>query len=246
MLSAILGAGYAALCILFPQFSGIILRLICAAVMVAAAFGIGSVRKFTYRCLLMGLCSVIFGGFVLLLTGLGTTGLRMTDGVLYASVPGIIVAALCIGAYILLTSLLRFSVQTAEQKPKNVCVHIAHNDQNVEFTALYDTGNRLRDPTSGERVLVCDIEVLRNLLDPAVTMLFLTQTDAPRFLHQLDKRGLARGFHLIPYHAVGVSHGLLAAFRPQQIRIDGKPYRDIVVALTQLPDEAQYRAILGV
>ena len=69
----------------------------------------------------------------------------------------------------------------------------------MELIALRDTGNTLRDPVTGERVLVLSAEVAWDLLG-----LTRQQLEAP-----LETLGQVPGLRLIPYRAVGRESGML-------------------------------------
>ena len=54
-------------------------------------------------------------------------------------------------------------------------------------------------------------------------------------------------FRLIPYRAVGVRSGLLAAFSPDMLKLDGKEVTDPLVAISPGPvsDGGAYSALAG-
>ena len=92
-------------------------------------------------------------------------------------------------------------------------VEIREGDRTVKLTALRDTGNSLRDPITGEQVLVIgpeDAKILTGLTDDQL------QNPMETILRQ---RGL--GLRLIPYHSVGQSGGMLLAKRMEQVQVDG-------------------------
>lgn len=247
--AAALGAVYAAAAFVFPGLlSSMPVKLLCALGMVLIAFGYGGFRNFLRRSLLFVLCGAVFGGFILLMAGFGRGGIQVNDGILYADIPGLVIAALCTCAYILLDALLRFSSRIAEEKPGRARVRIRHRSREVEFDAMLDTGNRLRDPSGGERVLICEAKAAAALFPETAAAVLLQDAGAAQALQSLAGLGYARGFRLIPYRAVGVEHGLLLAFKPEQVYIADKRRRDIVVALTPSPidEDAQCRAVMGI
>ena len=79
----------------------------------------------------------------------------------------------------------------------------------VPVRALRDTGNTLRDPVTGEWVLIADRSVCRQLLPaaPAET------ADPSEQLAELSWLYPTLRFRLIPYRTVGVESGLLPAVR---------------------------------
>ena len=80
-------------------------------------------------------------------------------------------------------------------------VEIATSHGRVQFTALVDTGNRLREPISGRPVLIAEEALLRPLLPPG----FRADIAAP-------------GFRLVGFGGLGGS-GQLACFWPSALRV---------------------------
>ena len=137
--------------------------------------------------------------------------------------------ALCYGV-----SSLFFSRRGNTVGRRLVTVHLEHMGSSTDFKALYDTGNSLSDPVSGCAVmLVC----------PHVLKAALPELSPVELLQYADSREDLKGrFRLISYKAVGGS-GLLAAFRPDYLSIDGKERSDVLIALC---DEARGDGFLGI
>lgn len=75
----------------------------------------------------------------------------------------------------------------------------------ARFTALIDTGNRLREPLSGLPVLICERSVLRGVLPPDYDALDASQTPP--------------GFRMVGYGALG-GGGRMRCFRPDICMVD--------------------------
>ena len=103
--------------------------------------------------------------------------------------------------------------------------------------ALEDTGNALADPVSGRPVIVADAQALAPLLGVNIP-----PGDAAGAVEALSRvPGLEKRAVLIPYRAVGTSLGMLAAFRPDSLKLDGAAV-DALVALSEVRGE-EYEAI---
>lgn len=96
------------------------------------------------------------------------------------------------------------------------------------FIALVDTGNSLTDPLTGTRVLVACPQALRPILREYTELFALPAAELLELSGQLP--GLRGRLRLVPYTAVGVS-GLLPAFRPERLRVDGKP-EELLIAVS--------------
>ena len=94
-------------------------------------------------------------------------------------------------------------------------------DKSMSLVALRDTGNTLRDPITGEQVLVAGADVAEKLLG-------LT---GDQLAHPVETMasGVIPGIHLVPYHAVGQPGGLMIAVRFSEAKI-GNTYASPLVA----------------
>ena len=114
------------------------------------------------------------------------------------------------------------------ERSRIVPVQIFFQGHCLRTNALMDTGNRLRDPFSGEHVSVAE----RTLLEP-----------------YMNDREIV--FRYIPFRTVGVNEGMLAAFRVERIevQIDKENWIRILhpwlaVSETLVSAEGEYRVIL--
>ncbi len=106
----------------------------------------------------------------------------------------------------------------------------------VTLRAMVDTGNLLRDPTSGRAVILCDAERLRRILPPQV---FLPVGDPARIRFESDHNA-AKKLRLIP-SAAATGSALLTAIVPDSLTLtdaDGsRPCGDLI-ALAPLGERA--------
>lgn len=215
LLSAGLGAVYGGACML-PEtrfLGGSGWRLLCLAAMGLTAFGLswGGLRATA----LFGVLNMAVGGLVLALGG-ERSGLLMA----------ITVCALCL-----------LGMKGNRGAGGYVPVELSFHGKRERIMALRDTGNTLRDPVSGEQVLVVSGQVALRLLgltagqlkSPAETML---QRPVP-------------GLRLIPYHSVG-GQGMLLALRLQDVQIGSKRGSAVVAfAPYGLDESGGFQALTG-
>ena len=117
-------------------------------------------------------------------------------------------------------------------------VHLESGDAKSRFYALRDTGNTLRDPVTGESVMVVEASV-------ASRMFGLTQEDLEHPVETLARQ-TAAGFRLIPYRSVGQSRGMLLAMRIPRARIGTKTGPALVAfAPSGLDAEGSFQALIG-
>ena len=115
------------------------------------------------------------------------------------------------------------------------------NGRKTKLKALRDTGNTLRDPMTGQPVLVAGRQVLQRLLPELGT----AAADPTELLGQCAKTYPQLRFRLISYEAVGTSGGLLPAVRCG-IWV-GKKRETALVAFshTELSAHGQFEALMG-
>lgn len=217
-LAAGLGGIYAGACLLrgFAFLGNTLWRLVSLMLMAGIAFGWN--RSAVQRGAVFVLLSMALGGVAM---GLG-------DGSFW-------VLVLSAGALWLLCRIcFRGSVGTQEYVP----VELSWDGRQLSLIALRDTGNTLRDPLTGEQVLVAGADV-------GIELLGLT---AEQLHHPLEllTSGAVPGLRLIPYQAVGQPGSMLPALRIPHAKI-GNTYTDPLVAFAPevLTNGGVYRMLTG-
>ena len=168
------------------------------------------------------------GVFVLLSMAMGGIALSLGSGS-FLSLPlaGLSVWLLCKAA---------FGDRVGGQE--YVPVEITGREGPVCLTALKDTGNTLRDPITGEPVLVIDGAAAGKLTG-------LTQAQLASPLETLATRQVP-GLRLIPYRAVGCSSGFLLGIRFDRVKIASRVQGAVVAfAPGRLSGENMYQALIG-
>ncbi|MBP5167366.1 MAG: sigma-E processing peptidase SpoIIGA [Oscillospiraceae bacterium] len=99
----------------------------------------------------------------------------------------------------------------------------------VKLTAFIDSGNKLREPISGGHVIVSGEKRLEPLLSPRARSVLRSPGDAGAADRLLK---LGAGYRLIPYRTVGSESGLLLAFKPDEVIINGKKKEGIWAAMS--------------
>lgn len=213
VLAALLGGVYAGVCLLPGcRFLGNLLwRVVALGLMGVVAFGRS--RSALGRVTVFLLLSFALGGVVMLLQ------------------KGVLLSALLVVAV---------AVLGLRNRPAGglVPVELSCGDKTLRCTALRDTGNLLRDPITGERVLVAGPEVARQLLgwtpaqlrDPVGTL----------------AAGKVPGARLIPYRSVGEAGSMLLAVRCPRVTV-GNWSGGMVVAFSpvEIGQPGSYELLIG-
>ena len=216
--SALLGAVYSGACLLpgFRFLGNLLWRCVSLSLMGVMAFGCnpGAVKR--------------SGVFLLLSMAMGGIALSLGRG---DAVSLILCAVLC-----LMLSVLCFGGQVGGRE--YVPLQIRYEDRSASLIALKDTGNTLKDPLTGEQVLVISPEIAGRLTG-------LTQEQLRHPMKTLADRPVP-GLRLIPYRSVGNGGGFLLAKRFEDVTIGEKKQSAIVAfAAEGLGKGEIYQALTG-
>ena len=179
-LGALLGSIYAACCLIpgFYFLGNTLWRVVSLGMMSAIAFGI--TKSAIRRGLIFALLSMALGGIVMGMDRGGFWGV------------------ICGAVTVCLLCFLGFRGQVGGTS--YIPVELRYGDKHLKITALQDTGNTLRDPITGQSVLVVGA-------DTALELLGLTRS---QLQNPVDSLSALPGLRLVPYHSIGASSFLLA------------------------------------
>lgn len=217
-LASMLGGIYAGWCMLpgFHFLGSLLWRVIFLAGIAVIAFGWDvSAGK---RCGVFVLLSMALGGLAL---SLGRT-----------NIPALMLAAA--GMWLL----CRLSFGSGIGQQEYVPIQLTYGGKAMNIIALRDTGNTLRDPITGEQVMVVSGEVAQKLIG-------LTSSQLHTPLETLAMRPVP-GLRLIPYSAVGQGSSMLLAMRLDNVKIGSRMQSTIVAFAPEgLGKGSMYQALTG-
>ena len=198
---ALLGGVYSGACLLpgFHFLGNLLWRMVSLGLMGLAAFGFS--RSSLKRTAVFLLLSMALGGLVLSL------GRNDFGALTLAALMCFCLCRVCFGNTI--------------GSREYVSLTLTYRGQCASLIALRDSGNTLRDPITGEQVLVVSGSVGQRLTG-------LTEHQLRHPLETLAQRPIP-GLRLIPYKAVGQTGGFLLGLRMEQVKV-GQVVTDAVVA----------------
>ena len=214
-LAAMLGAVYSGACML-PRFyflGNTLWRIISLSLMASVAFGWNgsSLQR-----------SVVF---ILLSMALGGVALHLESG----RFGRLVLSAL--GVWILCR--VGFGGTIGQEY---IQISIREGEQLVCLLALKDTGNTLRDPITGDAVIVIGA-------DAASKLTGLQPSELATPMETMVKHS---GFRLIPYHAVGQPQGMLLAKRYKDVQIGNQRGAAVIAfAPEKIDGGGRYQALAG-
>lgn len=214
--ASVLGGIYGGICLLpgFHFLGNTVWRIVSLGLMGTIAFGLE--QSTLRRCVLFVLLSMALGGIAL---GLGNGSVLSLLGAAAG------VAVLCVIGF-----------QGRAEAKRYIPVVLEFEDRTVRFTALFDTGNTLRDPLTGMPVLVAGPRIAWELLG-------LTQKDLMDPASVILKHP---GMRLIPYRAVGKEQGMLPAVCIRQTIVGNRPQSLLVAFAPEgLGQTGAFEALIG-
>lgn len=116
-----------------------------------------------------------------------------------------------------------------------VPVVLRYGEKRVSLTALRDTGNTLRDPVSGQSVLVVDAAAVASL-----TGLSVQQLCSPR-----ESLGRLPGSRLIPFHTVAGPGGMMLAARFSDVSVGSWRGSCLVAFAPEGFGNGKFQALVG-
>jgi stage II sporulation protein GA (sporulation sigma-E factor processing peptidase) len=253
VLGALVGALYGTAS-LFPQLAFLMslpAKTIASFLMVALAYpaGLRGLRIYGRVLALFYLVSFVAGGAALawnyVLTGAVSLDGGLSEGRLGV---GAVAPAVVFGV-----TLLHWALVSGRKREQitALCVpcRVVVEGREVEFRALIDTGNRLRDPISDAPVVIVEYPAMTGLLPPNLGLVWIptggtgleaaagirrpaanaetgdSEPDEPNLSRLTEILGgtpwLAR-IRLIPFSSLGRSSGLLIGFRPDAVVVGGE------------------------
>ena len=126
-------------------------------------------------------------------------------------------------------------------------VTVSLQGRRLRLRALHDTGNTLRDPVSGQPVLVLEQGALGELWPPQAAEIIAMDLPPEEKMARLHRLDSGCRWSLLPFCAVGTAAGLLLAVRSDYVKVGGITYPRVLLALTPGPvsDGGSYQALWG-
>lgn len=216
-LSAGVGAVYAGVCMLpgFRFLANAFWRLAALGAMGVIAFGLN--RWILRRSVIFVFLSMALGGIAL---GLGNGGILA----LLAAAGGVCI--LCMVGF-------RGGVAAKEY----VTVRLTYGGATRELVALNDTGNALKDPITGQPVLVAGADVAKQMLG-------LTREQLLTPIETMAQCKIP-GLRLIPYRSVGNANGMMLAVRMDRVVIGDQQAGNLVAFAPQILGAGEFQALAG-
>ena len=227
-----------------PPAAALAARMLLCAAIVLVAFNREPLRVVRRVCLIfLALSFALAGGMVALIALLGPGGLEARNGVPYFDLSLRMLLGATLGIYGLLG--LIFGHGGMAVKRKTVEITLENAGRSVKLRGFTDTGNLLRDPIGGKRIIIIAPSLAVRLFPEAEPALLDAEADPAQLFTQLGTAAPGR-FRLMPCKTAGGS-GLMVAGKIDRIILDGKPCHGYLVGIAahELETAGGCRAIIG-
>ena len=175
--------------------------IVCMTVeagMTLAAFGWQGWKKLMYRAVIFRLLSLLAEG-----------SWQILRDYFHMPFPYSMAAGILLPFWVLL------KVRTREQKEQFLYpVTVVFRGRQKQLTALWDSGNQLRQPLTGRPVHIIELEAVQPLLEEEerrelMLLLELKASECPSGI-----------FSFVPYQSIGKKHGILPVLKLDEIRVE--------------------------
>lgn len=206
--------------------------IVCLSICVVA-FNKPHMRDLVRLSLILFACTLAFGGVIFALSYFcNPRGLfAVHSGVAYIDLPfmGLMLGA-CV-AYALLGMVFGNGAMRAKAQTLEICAQAW--GRKLEFSAMQDTGNLLKEPISGKKVIVLHKAMVMQIMPQELLEKIeeIGYHSAAQVLLQMEPQ-IARKFTLVPYVSVGQAGDLMLALRPDLLMINGEKSMDYILGIS--------------
>lgn len=214
--------GVFSLVALFPSIPGgvnLLIDIVLALPIIFIAFGNVSFKTLLKRTLVFFGCSFIFCGIMIVIyTSFKPKGMEIYNNVIYFNISPILLIILTLVCYYFMKiagRLLKGNIG------RRICdVQIINQNNHTRFNAMIDTGCNVKEPFSGEYVIIAEKTLVENI--------------------NINDQGM----RIIPYQSLG-GNGVIKGFCPDNVMIDGKKVsRGLYIGICENVLKGEVKAII--
>ena len=207
-LASVLGAAGAAVvfCVEMPTALSYLTRILAVFLMIFTAF-FEQRKQLLNQMLWLVLMSGIMIFSMMLITALikNTVSVVIKAGIVYFDIPPKVFLFAFILSYFVLIFFLK--VFKNRKNKKYYIMSVTHNDKTVTVTALFDSGNLLKEPVTGKYVSILEWDYVKKLFG------------AEYEFSDIENHAEEMKLWVIPFNSLGNSSGMLFAFLADNITI---------------------------
>lgn len=220
-IASIVGALYVFI-VFFPElkvFYSFTMKIAVSILMILIAFWPKDFKSFIRQILIFYGIAFFLGGSILSIFYLTNKNVGVNNGVLVLNrlssrylILGIIIGILMVKVA------FDFVDRYFDIKNNTIDLGIVNNDINKRLRALIDTGNSLKDPITGNPVVVVDMEYILDIIPDEILDIVKNKKD----ISNIENTDVVKRLRVIPYSALGVENGILMGYKVDFIYVYNK------------------------
>lgn len=232
--SSIFGA-VISLIVFFIKMNSLILifiQLLCAFIMIYIAFGKNNKESFIRLTVLFIIITTGFAGICTFMQNFGNN-IIYRNGVVYMDLPFKMLVLSFGVSYFIISVVFGKSAKHSIKKGDIIEVILLAFGKNIKFSGLNDTGNDLKDPITGKKVIIIERNILIQILPKDLTFIGLSinENNTIEMLERIAQTEYNTKFRIINYNAVGKSSASLLIFNPDKVII-GEKQLDVYIGIS--------------
>ena len=256
ILAGLIGAIYTILtyAITIEMYSNFFVKIILSILMVYVAYNPQNMKKMWKELLVFYLISFVFGGAAFaLIYVIKPQEILMKNGLFLGTYPLKTVILAAIVAFIII--IVTFKIVKSKISKKDILKDIKINIDNQQITikAMLDTGNMLKDPLTGNSVVVVEKTALyqilpKDLLDNIENIL---GGDLEKISDEVKEKYINK-LKFIPFSSLGKQNGMLVGIKPTFVEIDDEQNtfkkEKVIVGIydKSFIKDGKYQALIGI
>jgi stage II sporulation protein GA (sporulation sigma-E factor processing peptidase) len=232
-------------------YSNIIMKIILSIAMIYLAFKPQNIKTMLKQLVIFYLTSFAFGGCAFaLLYFIKPQNILMKNGVYIGTYPLKIAILGGIVGFIIINISFKIIKQRINKKTMFCDIEIYLKEKEINVHALVDTGNLLREPITGNSVIVVEKEKLYNLISNRILDNVEEIMYGKNNLENIDSEYISK-LRLIPFSSLGTPNGMLIGIQVDKIVIHFEEEKinatNVIVGIynKSLTKNNQYNALVG-
>lgn len=234
-------------------YSNAIIKLILSVIIVFIAFNPQNVKKLCKQLILFYLTTFTFGGVATyLIYVLKPQNIIIKNGMYVGTyVLKVIFIGAIVGTIILIIA-FKLTKNKITKKDMICEIKIKMNGKEKELIAMVDTGNMLREPITGNPVVVVEKMALYDLVPKEI----LNNTEAilggdfEKIPENIKKEYISK-LKMIPFSSLGKQNGMLIGIKPESVKVINEQIeekRNAIIGIynKSLTKRGEYNALIGI
>lgn len=251
LLGSILGSMYAVIYYItkFEIYSSIALKILLSIAMVYIAYKPKCVKQEIKYLVIFYLASFAFGGCAFaLLYFIKPQNILIKNGVFVGTYP--LKIAILGGIIGFVIVVIAFKIIKGKRNKRNlICkINIRFENNSKTFRSLIDTGNLLKEPITGNLVIVAETDELKEIVPDEI----LSKTQNIMYENtNIDEKYISK-IRLIPFSSLGMPNGMLVGIKADEVKAywDDEEYvrNDVIIGIynKKLSKNNSYNALVGI